>query len=92
MNETLEGIVPFVTGRRVVAVDASTLMSPARPADDIPRAVLVQNKERHEAGPMLEPRYFRAASQSFGPARSITLWQRATSDIQAAEPVDGQSR
>ena len=66
-DETLLGIVPFVTGRRVLSVDATTL-------EGAP-FVLVQSSGP-EDGTALEGAYERVATREFGPRRRMTLWRR----------------
>ncbi len=71
-DETLLGIVPFVTGRRVVAVTPADLRGPQ---SALPRFVVLQSKDRERVWPEIEARYDLADSRDFGPGRRISLWR-----------------
>lgn len=68
VDETLLGIVPFVTGRRVIPIETKDLSDTS--------FVLVQSsgEEPNPAG--LEPAYERVAFRTFGPRRRMALWRR----------------
>jgi len=73
MDETLAAEIPFYTGRQLLPVDAAALRSPARRAE-LPSWLLVQ--DYHDGSPVvLPPEYRLVASRSFGPRRSLMLWQ-----------------
>lgn len=73
MDETLAAEIPFYTGRQLVPVDASVLRSPAQRAG-LPPWLLVQ--DYHVGNPVaLPPDYRLVESRSFGPGRSLMLWQ-----------------
>jgi 4-amino-4-deoxy-L-arabinose transferase-like glycosyltransferase len=67
-DETLLGIVPFVTGRRVIPVE------PAQLAEA--EFVLVQSVEKEPVAASLESDYERVALREFGPSRRMALWRR----------------
>lgn len=66
-DETLLGIVPFFTGRRVVPVGIDELGGAA--------FVLVQSSGPEDSS-ALEGSFDRVASREFGPRRRMTLWRR----------------
>jgi hypothetical protein len=73
MDETLAAEIPFYTGRRGAAVEAPSLRSPGGRAR-LPRWLLVQ--DYHDGNTIaLPPDYLLVASRSFGPRRSLMLWQ-----------------
>ena len=73
MDETLAAEIPFYTGRPVVPVEAQSLRSPLQRAS-LPQWVLVQ--DNHEGSTVaLPPDYLLVANRSFGPRRSLMLWQ-----------------
>jgi 4-amino-4-deoxy-L-arabinose transferase-like glycosyltransferase len=64
MDETLAAEIGFYTGRRAVAADSHSL----------PQWVLVQ--DNHQGNRLaLAPDYLLVAQRSFGPGRSLMLWQ-----------------
>jgi len=64
MDETLAAEIGFYTGRRAVAADSHSL----------PQWVLVQ--DNHQDNTLaLAPDYLLVAQRSFGPGRSLMLWQ-----------------
>ena len=67
-DETLLGIVPFVTGRKVLPVDAKALDGAA--------FVLVQWHGEDANPDALSPAYERIASSEFGPSRRLALWRK----------------
>jgi 4-amino-4-deoxy-L-arabinose transferase-like glycosyltransferase len=74
VDETLRGIIPFVTGRHVEAV-AKKDLSAAR-GGRLPGWVLVQfDKDRPEEGKLSAP-YVLERSWTFGVSRSWSLWKR----------------
>ena len=76
MDETLAAEIPFYTGRRAVAVDTQSL----------PQWLLVQ--DNHEDKMLaLAPDYLLVAQRSFGPRRSLMLWQ-ARDSAGHPEPID----
>jgi hypothetical protein len=68
IDETLLGIVPFVTGRRVIPIETKDLNDAS--------FVLVQSsgEEPNPAG--LESVYERVVFRTFGPRRRMALWRR----------------
>lgn len=70
VDETLDGIVPFVTGRSLIAI------IPAEIADERPEYILVQDKEGGRTAPRLEPPYALVRDRSFGPGRYFAIWRR----------------
>ncbi len=73
-DETLLGIVPFATGRRVVPLDLRELDAPGG-ATHLPEYVVVQSKDRTPPWPGIDARYQVVASQEFGTSRRIALWK-----------------
>jgi len=69
LDETLFGIVPFVTGREVESVTAADI------AAEQPPYVLVQDKEGGRTAPELGPPYQRLRDRSFGPGRYFAIWR-----------------
>ena len=67
-DETLLGIVPFVTGRRVVPIDTNDLAEAP--------FVLVQSVDEAPSPLALESSYERVALRQFGPSRRMALWRR----------------
>jgi 4-amino-4-deoxy-L-arabinose transferase-like glycosyltransferase len=70
IDETLDGIVPFVTGRSLIAI------MPAEIPDARPQYVLVQDKEGGRTAPQLGPPYGLLRERSFGPGRYFAIWRR----------------
>jgi 4-amino-4-deoxy-L-arabinose transferase-like glycosyltransferase len=70
VDETLQGIVPFATGRRALAIDAAVL------AVSAPPYVLVQSKEGEADAAALPPPYAQIGERAFGPGRHLALWAR----------------
>jgi 4-amino-4-deoxy-L-arabinose transferase-like glycosyltransferase len=70
IDETLDGIVPFVTGRRAVAIGAAEIETRR------PRFVLVQGKNGAETASTLAAPYKRLASSDIGSGRYLALWSR----------------
>ena len=70
IDETLDGIVPFVTGRRAVAIGAAEIEATR------PRFVLVQGKNGASAAAALAAPYRRLASSEVGSDRYLALWSR----------------
>lgn len=68
LDETLYGIVPFVTGRSVRSVTMGEI------AAEHPSYVLVQDKEGGRTAPELERPYELARERSFGPGRYFAIW------------------
>ena len=69
-DETLLGIVPFVTGRRVIPIEAAQLAEA--------QFVLVQSVEKEPVPAALEAEYERVAMREFGSSRQMALWRRRT--------------
>ncbi|MEO8465311.1 MAG: glycosyltransferase family 39 protein [Gammaproteobacteria bacterium] len=82
VDESINGIVPFVTGRRVVNTTVADL--PIRQ----PECVLVQNNEAGRTAPELPPPYERKGARTFGPERYMAFWCRAA-DSPAAASLNG---
>jgi hypothetical protein len=72
-DETLLGIVPFVTNRRVVTVLPGDLDLSSRAAP--PLFVVVQSKTAEQPCPGIERLYYVVEGRSFGPGRRISLWR-----------------
>jgi len=70
VDESVNGIVPFVTGRRVVNTTVADL--PVRQ----PVCVLVQNNEAGRTAPDLPRPYERKSARTFGPERYMAFWCR----------------
>jgi hypothetical protein len=70
VDESVNGIVPFVTGRRVVTTSMADL--PVRQ----PRCVLVQDNDGGRDAPELPPPYERKSARTFGPERYMAFWCR----------------
>ncbi len=71
IDETVDGIVPFVTGNRVVETMPSQIPELA------PRYVLVQDKNGGRTAPKLPAPYELVVARRFGPGRYLALWRRA---------------
>ena len=85
VDETLEGIVPFATGRRARAIDSSVLAATA------PDYVLVQGKDGGAAAATLPAPYERIGERSFGTDRYLALWMRADASRRAS-PLQSAAR
>ncbi len=70
VDETINGIVPFVTGRRLVMTALADL--PSRQ----PQCVLVQNNSAGRTAPALPPPYELENARTFGPERYLAFWCR----------------
>lgn len=70
VDESINGIVPFVTGRRVVNTTVAEL--PVRQ----PLCVLVQNNAAGRTAPELPQPYQRKGARTFGPERYMAFWCR----------------
>jgi 4-amino-4-deoxy-L-arabinose transferase-like glycosyltransferase len=70
IDETLDGIVPFVTGRHAEAIGAAQIEASR------PRFVLVQGKSGAQSAPTLADPYRRLASSEVGSDRYLALWSR----------------
>jgi 4-amino-4-deoxy-L-arabinose transferase-like glycosyltransferase len=79
VDETLAGIVPFVTGRRAVAVAASDIETLE------PRFVLVQSKGGAKTAAALAAPYAQLRSHGIGDDRYLALWSRANATPHAGE-------
>ncbi|HVY64224.1 MAG TPA: glycosyltransferase family 39 protein [Gammaproteobacteria bacterium] len=80
VDESVNGIVPFVTERRVVLADISEL------AARQPLCVLVQNNEAGRTAPTLPAPYERKSARLFGPERYMAFWCRGADPPAAANP------
>lgn len=69
-DETLLGIVSFVTGRRVIPIEPTQLAEA--------QFVLVQSVDKEPVPAALEADYERVAMREFGPSRRMALWRRRT--------------
>jgi 4-amino-4-deoxy-L-arabinose transferase-like glycosyltransferase len=93
VDETLQAIVPFVSGRRVIALDteeqplrADVPTDRTNRPDGLPAWILVQDNRDGRAA-RLPADYVVVRRQAFGPGRSLTLWHRtARSDPAATLP------
>ena len=83
VDETLEGIVPFVTGRRVVAVEESSLVGATADARTRPPFVVVQSGHGHPADPLAGAPYVFQQGRLFGNARWIGLWRLSQAGLAA---------
>jgi 4-amino-4-deoxy-L-arabinose transferase-like glycosyltransferase len=79
-DETLRGIVPFETGRRLIALEVADLA--ARSAAAQPEHVLVQSGRRTPPGFDLPADYTIEAQTSLGRDRILALWQRRAAATQ----------
>ena len=70
VDETLDGIVPFVTGRHAVAVAADQIETLE------PRFVLVQGKNGAKTAVTLAAPYAQLRSHGIGDDRYLALWSR----------------
>ena len=78
VDESINGIVPFVTGRRVVNTTVAEL--PVRQ----PLCVLVQNNEAGRTAPALPRPYELKVARTFGPERYMAFWCRGADPPAAA--------
>lgn len=86
VDETLAGVVPFVTGRRAVAVAANEI-------DTLkPRFVLVQGKNGAKNATTLAAPYAPLQSHGIGDDRYLALWSRAEPTPHAGEDTTEPSR
>ncbi len=74
-DETLRGIIPFVTGRRVIALPDDYL-SENKPGLHGPADLLVQGQDPHQEQTLGREGYRLVESRTFGRSRTITLWNR----------------
>ena len=72
-DETLLGIVPFITGRELVLVKSDLLNSPAAPA-----FILIQTKERKAIPINPGANYILYKKQITGSGRLFSLWKRTS--------------
>jgi 4-amino-4-deoxy-L-arabinose transferase-like glycosyltransferase len=70
VDETINGIVPFVTGRRLVISGLADVQNRQ------PQCVLVQNNSAGRTAPELPPPYERQGARTFGPERYLAFWCR----------------
>jgi 4-amino-4-deoxy-L-arabinose transferase-like glycosyltransferase len=78
IDETLDGIVPFVTGRHAVTIGAADVEASQ------PRFVLVQGKNGARAAAALGAPYRRLAGSEVGSDRYLALWSR---DAETRDPA-----
>ncbi len=85
VDETLEAVIPFYSGRSVVALAPRLLQQPG--SVTLPQWLLVQDNHNPPAG---DPhagqpgaQYVLVGSEAFGPRRSLMLWRR---ELPAAPP------
>ena len=71
IDETFDGIVPFVTGRRVVTVDADQVERVA------PDYVVVQGKKGRKVALNPDSGYELVQERNFGPRRYLAVWRRS---------------
>jgi 4-amino-4-deoxy-L-arabinose transferase-like glycosyltransferase len=84
IDETLDGIVPFVTGRHAEAIGTAQIEASR------PRFVLVQSKSGAQTATMLAAPYRRLATSQVGSDRYFALWSRDDGPS-AADVVPGSS-
>jgi hypothetical protein len=84
VDETVLGIVPFVTGRQVAPAAANDV------AGLRPRWILVQDKNGGQTAPTFGPAYRLVDARSFGPGRYVALWERLTADAAEGDAVTSQ--
>jgi len=72
VDETLEGSMPFLTGREVIAITLEDI-----PAER-PPYILVQDKEGGRTAPQIGAPYALLRDHSFGPGRYFAFWRRQT--------------
>lgn len=82
LDETFEGIVPFVTGRDVVALESEEISRLA------PSHIVVQDKNGGTTAPDLGPGYDLLAERNFGPGRYFAIWQRSGRELHGYHPRD----
>ncbi|MCB1055299.1 MAG: hypothetical protein KDD11_07265, partial [Acidobacteria bacterium] len=78
-DETIEAIVPFITGRSVSLLRAEDLRRPATTFSDeyLPAYLLVQVKRREpDPTPDVEDRYQRLRQVELGRGRTLSFWRR----------------
>lgn len=75
-DETLRGIVPFVTGRRVIALTPEELTGPAAGGGEPPLWVLAQVGKRGRVPPELEQSFSPVVKADVGRDRHLSLWRR----------------
>lgn len=74
-DETLLGIVPFVTGRKVVDVHPEDLAEVDESSEPPPSFVVLQSRDRDPVWPEIERRYEPVVTRTFGAGRRISLWR-----------------
>lgn len=82
IDETLDGIVPFVTGRHAEAIGAAEIEASR------PRFVLVQGKNGASSAAALAAPYRRVGSSEVGSDRYLALWARDDEPPGAASQRD----
>jgi 4-amino-4-deoxy-L-arabinose transferase-like glycosyltransferase len=85
IDETLDGIVPFVTGRHAESISAADIEA------NRPRFVLVQGKNGASSAAALAAPYRRLASSEVGSDRYLALWSRNDEPQSAAPRHDSSS-
>jgi hypothetical protein len=76
VDETLQAIVPFVSGRRVIALDSEERPLRADTAGaQLPAWVLLQDNHNGRVA-QLPSDYVLVRTQGFGPGRSLALWHQ----------------
>ena len=78
-DESLLAIVPFVTGRSVISLDADGLAALKAGAPPQPEFVLVQSKHSRSSLTELGSGYHIEGRRNFGRDRNLALWQRGAS-------------
>jgi 4-amino-4-deoxy-L-arabinose transferase-like glycosyltransferase len=74
-DETLRGIIPFVTGRRVIALP-DNYVSETEPGLHRPADLLVQGQNPRQEQSLGREGYSLVESRTFGRNRTIALWSR----------------
>ncbi|MEO8224933.1 MAG: hypothetical protein ABI661_09005, partial [Gammaproteobacteria bacterium] len=82
-DESLQAIVPLVTGRSVIMVDADGLAALQAGTAPLPDFVLVQSKNSRSRLIKLGAAYRIAGGRNFGRDRNLTLWRRGEGPMPA---------
>jgi 4-amino-4-deoxy-L-arabinose transferase-like glycosyltransferase len=76
-DETLQGIVPFLTGRRLVSLSADDVLSTPGRTSGRPALLLVQEGKEKRVDERLPRLYEMERAADIGPQRRLSLWRLA---------------
>jgi 4-amino-4-deoxy-L-arabinose transferase-like glycosyltransferase len=76
-DETLQGIVPFLTGRRLLSLTADEALGTPAPGRARPERLLVQEGRERRPDERLARLYVLEKARDIGPQRHLSLWRLA---------------